>query len=36
MWKSVLDEAREVVWLASIIGSLSAVSVGIAVAFAVG
>jgi hypothetical protein len=36
MWKSALDEAREVVWLASIIGGLSAVSVGIAVALAVG
>jgi len=34
MWKSVLDEARELVWLASIIGGLSAVSVGIAVALA--
>jgi len=36
MWKSVLDEAREVVWLASIIGGLSVVSVGIAVALAAG
>jgi hypothetical protein len=36
MWKSVLDEARELVWLASIIGGLSAVSVGIAVALAAG
>jgi hypothetical protein len=31
MWKSVLDEAREVVWLASIIGGLSAAGVGLAV-----
>jgi hypothetical protein len=32
MWKSVLDEARELMWLASLIGGLSAVSVGLAVA----
>ena len=32
MWKSVLDEAREVVWLASLVGGLSAVGVGIAFA----
>ena len=36
MWKSVLDEAREVVWLASVIGGLSAVGVGIAIALAAG
>jgi hypothetical protein len=36
MWKFVLDEAREVVWLASIVGGLSAVGVGIAIALAVG
>ena len=36
MWKSVLDEAREVVWLASIVGGLSVVGVGIAIALAVG
>jgi hypothetical protein len=36
MWKSVLDEAREVVWLASVIGGLSAVGVGIALALAAG
>jgi len=35
MWKSVLDEAREVVWLASVVGGLSAVGVGIAIALAV-
>jgi len=32
MWKSVLDEAREVVWLASLVGGLSAVSVALAIA----
>lgn len=32
MWKSVVDEAREVVWLVSLVGGLSAVSVGLAVA----
>jgi hypothetical protein len=36
MWKSVFDEAREVMWLASIVGGLSVVSVGIAVAIAAG
>jgi len=36
MWKSVLDEAREVVWLASVIGGLSVVGVGLAVALAAG
>ncbi len=35
MWKSVLDEAREVVWLATMIGGLSAVGVGVAVVLAV-
>jgi hypothetical protein len=34
MWKSMLDEAREVVWLASVIGGLSVVSVGVAVVLA--
>ena len=34
MWKSVLDEAREIVWLASILGGLSVVGVGIALAAA--
>jgi len=34
MWKSVLEEAREVVWLASVVGGLSAVGVGIAIALA--
>ena len=32
MWKSVLSEAREFVWLASIVGGLSVASVGIAIA----
>jgi len=36
MWKSVLKEAREVVWLASLVCGLSAVGVGIAVALAAG
>ena len=31
MWKSMIDEAREVVWLASFVGGLSAVGVGVAV-----
>jgi hypothetical protein len=34
MWKSVLDEAREVMWLASVIGGLSAMGVGLAVVLA--
>ena len=34
MWKSVLDEAREVVWLATMIGGLSAVGIGVAVVLA--
>jgi hypothetical protein len=34
MWKSMLNEAREVVWLASVVGGLSAVGVGIAVVVA--
>jgi hypothetical protein len=32
MWKVMLDEIREVVWLVSLIGGLSLVSVGVAVA----
>jgi hypothetical protein len=32
MWKSILNEAREVVWLATLVGGLSAIGVGIAVA----
>jgi hypothetical protein len=32
MWKSVFEEAREIVWLASLVGGLSAVGIGIAVA----
>jgi hypothetical protein len=35
MWKSVLAEAREVAWLALIVGGLSAVGVGLAIAIAV-
>ena len=34
MWKSMLDEAREVLWLASAVGGLSAVGVGMAVLLA--
>jgi len=36
MWKSVLTEARELAWLASIVGGLSVVSVGLAIALSVG
>jgi hypothetical protein len=36
MWKSVFDEAREVVWLVSLVGGLSVVGVGIAVALTAG
>jgi hypothetical protein len=32
MWKSVLDEAREIVWFASLVCGLSAIGVSIAVA----
>jgi hypothetical protein len=32
MFKSVLNETREILWLASVVGGLSAVGVGIAVA----
>jgi hypothetical protein len=32
MWRSILAEVREVAWLASIVGGLSVVSVGIALA----
>jgi hypothetical protein len=35
VWKSILDEAREVVWLALVVGGLSVVGVGIAMALAV-
>ena len=34
MWNSLFDELREMIWLASIIGGLSALGVGLAVAFA--
>jgi hypothetical protein len=36
MWKLILDEAREIAWLASLVGGLSAVGVGIAIVLAVG
>jgi hypothetical protein len=34
MWKFWLEELREVIWLASVIGGLSALGVGLAVALA--
>ena len=34
MWKAVFDEARELVWLASVAGGLSLVGVGLAVVVA--
>jgi hypothetical protein len=34
MWKSLFDELREMIWLASMIGGLSALGVGLAVALA--
>ncbi len=34
IWQQVREEAREVIWLASVIGALSAAGVGLAVALA--
>lgn len=34
MWKAVCEELREIAWLASVIGGLSAAGVGLAVALA--
>jgi hypothetical protein len=34
IWRLVREEVREVVWLASVIGALSAAGVGLAVALA--
>ena len=34
MWKSMREEMREVVWLVSIVGGLSVIGVGLAVALA--
>jgi hypothetical protein len=34
MWKTVLDEAREIAWLAIVIGALSVASVSLAVVLA--
>ena len=34
MWKSVLDEAREIAWLAIMIGGLSVASVSFAIVLA--
>jgi hypothetical protein len=31
MWKTLWDELREMIWLASVIGGLSVVGVGLAV-----
>jgi hypothetical protein len=36
MWKTVLDEAREIAWLASLVGGLSAAGVGLAIVLAAG
>ena len=32
MWNTLLDELREVVWLASVVGGLSVLGVAVAVA----
>jgi hypothetical protein len=32
MWKNILDELRELAWLTSVIGGLSVLGIGIAVA----
>jgi hypothetical protein len=34
VWKTVFEELREVVWLASVIGGLSVAGVGLAIALA--
>jgi hypothetical protein len=34
MWQTMWDELREMVWLASVIGGLSVLGVGLAVALA--
>jgi hypothetical protein len=34
MWKTIKEEVSEVVWLASVVGGLSVLSVGAAVALA--
>ena len=34
MWNTLWDELREMVWLASVIGGLSAIGVGLAVVLA--
>ena len=34
MWSTIWDELREMAWLASVIGGLSVVSVGLAVVLA--
>lgn len=36
MWRSIRSEVREIAWLASIVGGLSVVSVGIALALVAG
>jgi hypothetical protein len=34
MWKAVCEEMREIAWLASVIGGLSAAGVGLAIVLA--
>jgi hypothetical protein len=34
VWNAVLEELREVVWLASVVGGLSVAGVGLAIALA--
>jgi hypothetical protein len=34
MWKSILDETREVMWLASVVGGLSILGVGVVIVLA--
>jgi hypothetical protein len=34
MWKSLIDEAQEIAWLAAMVGALSAAGVGVAVVLA--
>ena len=34
MWKTLIDEAQEIAWLATVIGALSVAGVGVAVVLA--
>jgi hypothetical protein len=36
MWQSVIDEAREVLWVVSLVGGLSAAAVGLGIVLAAG